>query len=122
MRGFCGYIYIYVTCQCGFCKSPHEECGPTHQLLPVHTFHTTHWELNCTESCALSCSVNCVYIYKPFYEVISVSLHMSVITQDGDSVLMMAVTFGMTSEVVPLLLKTGAKTDLQNKVHVGIHV
>ena len=53
--------WLYITCQCGLCKSPHEECGPTHQLLPVYTFHTTHWELNCTESCALSYSVNCVY-------------------------------------------------------------
>ena len=52
---------------------------------------------------------------EPFCEVISVSLHMSVITQDGDSALMMAVREGMT-EVISLLLKTGAKTDLQNKV------
>ena len=42
-----------ITCQCVLCKSPNEECGPTHQLLPVHTFRTTHWELYCTESCAL---------------------------------------------------------------------
>ena len=40
-------LWLYITCQCGLCKSPHEECGPTHQILPVHTFHTTHWELNC---------------------------------------------------------------------------
>ena len=48
--------------------------------------------------------------------VISVSLHMSVITQDGDSVLMMAIREGKT-EVISLLLEAGANTDLQNKVH-----
>ena len=52
---------------------------------------------------------------EPFCEVICVSLHMSVITQDGDSALMMAVREGMT-EVFSLLLKAGANTDLQNKV------
>ena len=52
---------------------------------------------------------------EPFYEVISVSLHMSVITQDGDSALMAAVRRGRT-EVVSLLLKAGANTDLKNKV------
>ena len=41
---------------------------------------------------------------------------MSVITQwDGESALMMAVREGWT-EVVSLLLKAGANTDLQNKV------
>ena len=40
---------------------------------------------------------------------------MSVITQDGDSALMMAVREGKT-EVVPLLLEAEANTDLQNKV------
>ena len=40
---------------------------------------------------------------------------MSVITQDGDSVLTLAAREGRT-EVVPLLLKAGANTDLQNKV------
>ena len=52
---------------------------------------------------------------EPFCEVISVSLHMSVITQDGDSALMIAVREGRT-EVVPLLLEAGANTDLQDKV------
>ena len=107
--------WLYITCQCGLCKSPHEECGPTHQLLPVHTFHTIHWELNCTrELCTfLQCKL---CIYKPFCEVISVSLHMSVITQFwGNSVLMMAVKWGMT-EVVSLLLKAGANIHLQNEV------
>ena len=36
-------------------------------------------------------------------------------TQDGDSALTMATRQGMT-EVVSLLLKAGANTDLQNKV------
>ena len=40
---------------------------------------------------------------------------MSVITQDGDSPLMMAAREGRT-EVVSLLLKAGANIDLQNKV------
>ena len=53
---------------------------------------------------------------EPFCEVISVSLHMSVITQDGESALMMAVGEGRT-EVVSLLLKAGANIDLQNNVH-----
>ena len=45
------------------------------------------------------------------------SLHMSVITQfDGNSALMMAARQGRT-EVVSLLLKAGANTDLQNNVH-----
>ena len=58
---------------------------------------------------------------EPFCEVISVSLHMSVISQDGDSALMMAARESKT-EVVSLLLEAGANTDLQNKVHVGVHV
>ena len=52
---------------------------------------------------------------EPFCEVISVSLHMSVITQDGNSALKMAVRRGRT-KVVSLLLEAGANTDLQNKV------
>ena len=51
----------------------------------------------------------------PFCEVISVSLHMSVITQDGNSALMMAAWQGMT-EIVSLLLEAGANLHLQNKV------
>ena len=51
-----------------------------------------------------------------FCEVISVSLHMSVMTQwPGDSPLMIAAQEGRT-EVVSLLLKAGANIDLQNKV------
>ena len=52
---------------------------------------------------------------EPFCGVISVSLHLSVITQDGESALMMAVRKGMT-EVASLLLKAGANVHLQNKV------
>ena len=49
------------------------------------------------------------------YFLFCVSLHMSVITQYGDSGLMMAARKGRT-EVVSLLLEAGANTDLQNKV------
>ena len=52
---------------------------------------------------------------EPFCEVISVSLHMSVITQDGDTALMMAARWGRT-EVVLLLLEARANIYLQNKV------
>ena len=52
---------------------------------------------------------------EPFCEVISVSLHMSVMTQDGDTALMGAASQGKT-EVVSLLLKAGANIHLQNKV------
>ena len=45
---------------------------------------------------------------------------MSVITQLGDSALMMAAQDGRT-EVVSQLLEAGANIDLQNKVHVGVH-
>ena len=47
---------------------------------------------------------------------------MSVITQDGESALTMAVRGWGRAEVVPLLLEAGANTDLQNKVHVSVHV
>ena len=47
---------------------------------------------------------------------VSVSLHMSVITQwNGESALIMAVREGWT-EVISLLLKAGANTEIQNKV------
>ena len=42
-------------------------------------------------------------------------LHMSVITQSGDSALLWAVDNGHT-DVVQLLVKAGANLDLQNKV------
>ena len=41
---------------------------------------------------------------------------MSVITQYGDSALMMAVRMWGRTEVVSLLLEAGANIDLQNKV------
>ena len=44
---------------------------------------------------------------------------MSVVTQDGDSVLNIAVRWGMT-EVVSLLVEAGANTDLQNEVRRDI--
>ena len=46
-----------------------------------------------------------------------VSLHMSVITQRGESALILAVGNGRT-EVVSLLVKAGAVLDLQNKVNM----
>ena len=45
---------------------------------------------------------------------------MSVITQDGDTALIKAVTEGMT-EVVSLLLEAGANSDLQNKVYMSLY-
>ena len=51
---------------------------------------------------------------EPFCEVISVH-YTSVITQIGDTVLMMAAGKGRT-EVISLLLEAGANIDLQNKV------
>ena len=54
---------------------------------------------------------------EPSLPVISVSLHMSVITQRGESPLMEAARNGET-EVVSLLVKAGAALDLQNKVNM----
>ena len=54
---------------------------------------------------------------EPSVPVISVSLHMSVITQDGDTPLTLAAGSGST-EVVSLLVKAGAALDLQNKVNM----
>ena len=51
----------------------------------------------------------------PFCEVISVSLHMSVITQGGYSALMIAARRG-EREIVSLLLEAGANIHLQSKV------
>ena len=50
-----------------------------------------------------------------YTKFISVSLHMSVITQYGYSALMVAAGEGRT-EVVSLLLEARANTDLQDKV------
>ena len=54
---------------------------------------------------------------EPSVPVISVSLHMSVITQSGNSPLILAARSGKT-EVVSLLVKAGAALDLQNKVNM----
>ena len=54
---------------------------------------------------------------EPSLPVISVSLHVSVITQDGESPLMVAASSGRT-EVVSLLVEAGAALDLQNKVNM----
>ena len=54
---------------------------------------------------------------EPSLPVVSVSLHMSVITQSGDSSLTLAARNGET-EVVSLLVKAGAALDLQNKVNM----
>ena len=66
-------------------------------------------------------TVSIVYI-QIFLEVISVSLHMSVITQFWrNSALILAARWGMT-EVVSLLIEAGANTDLQDKVHVSVQM
>ena len=49
------------------------------------------------------------------YLLFCVSLHMSVITQDGDSALMIAIREGR-NKVVSLLLEAGANIHIQNKV------
>ena len=49
--------------------------------------------------------------------VIIVSLHMSIITQSGESPLTLAARNGET-EVVSLLVKAGAALDLQNEVNM----
>ena len=53
------------------------------------------------------------YNFNDFFLI--VSLHMSVITQNGSSALTMAACEGRT-EVVSLLLEAGANTNLQNEV------
>ena len=54
---------------------------------------------------------------EPSLPVISVSLHMSVISQWGESALIKAARSGKT-EVVSLLVKAGAALDLQNEVNM----
>ena len=54
---------------------------------------------------------------EPSLPVISVSLHMSVITQYGHSPLIRAAWSGRT-EVVSLLVKAGAALDLQDQVNM----
>ena len=85
-----------------------EHKGPPASTSPHPLSNNKFRPLTCTWTCGLVCD-------EPFCEVISVSLHLSVITQDGESALMMAARKGKT-EVVSLLLKAGANTDLQNKV------
>ena len=79
--------------------------------LPCVLTHSVFHHTTVTSS---TCS-NGLVCYEPFCEVISVSLHMSVITQDGYSALMMAAGWGRT-EVVSLLLEAGANIDLHNEV------
>ena len=55
-----------------------------------------------------------------FLFCISVSLHMSVITQHGYTSLMFAAEESRT-EVVSLLLEAGANIDLQNEVAFCLH-
>ena len=54
---------------------------------------------------------------EPSLPVVSVSLHVSIITQSGDSPLMEAARSGKT-EVVSLLVKAGVALDLQDQVNM----
>ena len=54
---------------------------------------------------------------EPSLPVISVSLHVSVITQDGESPLTLAARSGRT-EVVSLLVKAGVALDLKDQVNM----
>ena len=85
-----------------------EHKGPPAPTSPDPLSNNKFRPLTCTWTGGLVCD-------EPFCEVISVSLHMSVITQDGESALMMAARKGRT-KVVSLLLKAGANVHLQNKV------
>ena len=85
-----------------------EHKGPPASTSPDPLSNNKFRSLTCTQTGGLVCD-------EPFCEVISVSLHMSVITQYGESALMMAAQESRT-EVVSLLIKAGANTDLQNKV------
>ena len=55
---------------------------------------------------------------EPSLPVISVSLHMSVITQRGQSPLMKAVDRRGETEVVSLLVEAGAALDMQDQVNM----
>ena len=85
-----------------------EHKGPPASTSPDPLSNNKFRPLTCTWTGGLVCD-------EPFCEVISVSLHMSVITQDGDTALMKASSWDRT-EVVSLLLKAGANVHLQNKV------
>ena len=85
-----------------------EHKGPPASTSPDPLSNNKFRPLTCTWTGGLVCD-------EPFCEVISVSLHMSVITQVGDTALIKAVREGRT-EVASLLIKAGANTDLHNKV------
>ena len=89
-----------------------EDKGPPVSTSPDPLSNNKFRPLTCTWTSGLLCD-------ESFCEVISVLLHMSVITQDGESALMMATRWGRL-DVVSLLLKAGAtcNTDLQYKVQV----
>ena len=95
-------------CSLGMSALPTEDTTTWSTSGSLHCISTYHYQHSYTCSDGLVCD-------EPFCEVISVSLHMSVITQYGDSALMMAAKWG-SAEVVPLLLEAGANTDLQNEV------
>ena len=86
-----------------------EHKGPPASTSPDPLSNNKFRPLTCMWTGGLVCD-------EPFCEVISVSLHMSVITQDGDSALMMAARRWGETEVISLLLKAGANVQLQNKV------
>ena len=85
-----------------------EHKGPPASTSPDPLSNNKCRPLTCTWTGGLVCD-------EPFCEVVSVSLHMSVITQIGDSTLKMAVREGRW-DVVSLLLKAGANVHLQNEV------
>ena len=85
-----------------------EHKGPPASTSPDPLSNNKFRPLTCTWTGGLVCD-------EPFCEVISVSLHVSVITQDGESALTMA-AWNDETEVVSLLLKAGANIHLQNKV------
>ena len=85
-----------------------EHKGPPASTSPDPLSNNKFRPLTCTWTGGLVCD-------EPFCEVISVSLHMSVITQKGNSPLMIASRKGRT-EVVSLLQKAGTNIELQDKV------
>ena len=108
-------LWLYITCQCWTLQVTTQGVWPNPSVTACAyiTHHSLGVELHRDLCTFLQCKL---CIYKLFCEVISVSLHMSVITQFwGNSALRLAARWGMT-EVVSLLLEAGANTDLQNKV------
>ena len=59
--------------------------------------------------------MHCVFMLNSIVWMMCVILHMSAITQNGDSALMKAAYYGRTAVVVELV-KAGALLDLQNTV------